>query len=112
MSAKGSFSYKNETINGFHITVNGIPMHLRVEAINNNVAKLYVTDVQGNQQHMPPTVSLSDAGGANVAPYNNEFLITWTDSYVLRVSGVEVIWMTNQKQHAFKTAPGITHFTV
>ena len=112
MSVKGSFSYTNDTVNGFRITVNGIPMHMRVEAINNDVAKVYVTDVQGNQQPMPPSVSLSDAVGANVAPYNNAFLITWINSYVLRVSGVESIWMTNQKQQAFKTAPGITHFTV
>ena len=56
-------------------------------------------------------INLRDAVGANVASYNNEFLITWIDSYVLSVNGVESIWMTNQKQQAFKTAPGITHFT-
>ncbi|PNH01471.1 hypothetical protein TSOC_012646 [Tetrabaena socialis] len=112
MSAKVSFSYKNDTIDGFHVTVHGIPMHMRIEAINNNVAKIYATDVQGNQQPMPPSISLSDAAGTNVAPYKNEFLVTWIDSYILKVSGVEAIWMTNQKQQAFKTAPGITHFQI
>ena len=112
MSAKGSFSYKNDTINGFDVNINGIPMHVRVEAINNNVARIYVTDVHGNQQPIPPTVILRDATGVNVAPFNNDFLITWIDSYVLTVNGVECIWMANQKQQAFKTAPGITHFTL
>ncbi|PNH01294.1 hypothetical protein TSOC_012834 [Tetrabaena socialis] len=104
--------FPTKTIDGFHVTVNGIPMHLRIEAINNSVAKIYATDVLGNQQPMPPSISLSDAAGANVAPYKNEFLVTWIDSYILKVSGVEAIWMTNQKQQAFKTAPGITHFKV
>ncbi|PNH12534.1 hypothetical protein TSOC_000507 [Tetrabaena socialis] len=112
MSANVTFSYENDTIVGFHVTVNGIPMHMRIEAINNNVAKIYATDVQGNPQPMPPSISLSDAAGANVVPYNDEFLVTWIDSYILKVSGVDAIWMTNQKQQAFKTAPGITHFEV
>ncbi|MEW5314904.1 MAG: hypothetical protein WDW38_006365 [Sanguina aurantia] len=86
MSAKGCFSYKNDTI--------------------------YMTDVDGNPVSVPDAVTLRDSAGANVAAYNNEFLITWVDSYILSVAGVDNVWMTNQKQQAFKTAAGITHFTI
>ena len=109
MSAKGSFSYKNTTINGFNI---GNGLQIRVEAVNNNVASMIVTDVNGNPQPIPPHITLVDAANINVPPWNNAFLVTWIDSYVLRVNGNDTIWMTNKKQQAFATAAGITHFTI
>ena len=44
--------------------------------------------------------------------HNNELLIVWIDSYVLAVDGTDMLWVTTQKQQAFSTAAGITHFTV
>ena len=109
MSAKGSFSYKNTTINGFNI---GNGLQIRVEAVNNNVASMTVTDMHGNQQPIPANITLTDGAGVNVPAWNNAFLVTWIDSYVLRVNGNETLWMTNQKQQAFATAAGVTHFTI
>jgi hypothetical protein len=108
----GSFSYKNNTINCFIITINGTLMHVRVKTTNVNVASIYVTDLQGTKVSMPTTVSLHDAFGINIVPHNDEFPITWANSYVLSLNGVESIWLTNQRQQALQAAPGITHFTV
>lgn len=112
MSAKGSFSYKNTTINGFNVNVNGTPMQIRVEAVNNNVARIYMTNADGNEQPLPNCIVLRDSMNVAVPPFNHSFFITWIDSYALSVAGVEVIWMTSQKQQAFRTAESVTHFTV
>ena len=109
MSAKGSFSYNNTTINGFNI---GNGLQIRIEAVNLNVASIIVTDAIGNPQPIPPNITLVDAANLNVPPWNNAFLVTWIDSYILRVDGNDSIWMTNQKQQAFSAAVGITHFTI
>lgn len=113
MSAKGSLSYTDTTIDGFNVDVNGTPMHIRVEPVNNNVARVYVTDVNGNEIHpMPGSIVLRDAMNAVVPPFQHSFFITWVDSYVLSVAGVETIWMTRQNQQAFRTANNVTHFTL
>ena len=110
MSAKGCFSYENDTINGFNI---GDNLQLRVERVNNNVAAVTVTDGNGTQlPAIPSHIKLRDAAGVNVPPYNNAFLITWVDSYTIQVGGVDTVWIMQQKQQAFTTAAGITHFTV
>eukprot|EP00798_Chlamydomonas_sp_ICE-L_P008386 gene8386-biopygen12417 len=72
MTAKGCFSYKNATVNGFNITNQ---LQVRVEAIDNNVAKIYTTDENGNPLPMPVNVSLRTGEDVNVPVYNNEFLI-------------------------------------
>ncbi len=108
MSAKGAFSYNTTMMNGFNI---GNGLQIRVKAVNNNVASIIVTDVNGNQQPIPSHITVVDAANAVVPPWNNAFLVTWIDSYVLRVNGNDTIWMTNQKQQSFATAVGITHFT-
>ena len=107
--AAGSFSYKNTTINGLNI---GNGMQIRVEAINNNVVSMIVTDVNGNPQPIPANITLTDAAGAIVPPWNNVFLLTWIDSYTLCANNEKKKWMTNQKQQAFRTATSVEHVTI
>eukprot|EP00798_Chlamydomonas_sp_ICE-L_P004488 gene4488-biopygen22199 len=109
MTAKGCFSYKNATVNGFNITNQ---LQVRVEAIDNNVAKIYTTDENGNPLPMPVNVSLRTGEDVNVPVYNNEFLIVWIESYVLAVGGVDILWLHNQKQQAFSASNGITAFSL
>eukprot|EP00798_Chlamydomonas_sp_ICE-L_P002517 gene2517-biopygen3542 len=109
MTAKGCFSYKNATVNGFNITNQ---LQVQVEAIDNNVAKIYTTDENGNPLPMPVNVSLRTVEDVNVPVYNNEFLIVWIESYVLAVGGVDILWLHNQKQQAFSASNGITAFSL
>lgn len=109
MASKGSFSYTDTTITGFNI---GNGLQIRVEAINKHVASMTVTDINGNLQPIPPGITLVDAANKVVPPWNNVFLITWIDSYALRVNGEEKIWMTNSKLQSFRTATDVTHFTI
>ena len=83
MTAKGCFSYKNATVNGFNITNQ---LQVRVEAIDNNVAKIYTTDENGNPMPMPVNVSLR--------------------------TGVDIMWLHNQKKQAFSASNGITAFSL
>eukprot|EP00798_Chlamydomonas_sp_ICE-L_P024910 gene24910-biopygen19332 len=100
---------KNATVNGFNITNQ---LQVRVEAIDNNVAKIYTTDENGNPLPMPVNVSLRTGEDVNVPVYNNEFLIVWIGSYVLAVGGVDIMWLHNQKQQAFSASNGITAFSL
>eukprot|EP00798_Chlamydomonas_sp_ICE-L_P008337 gene8337-biopygen13470 len=109
MTAKGCFSYKNATVNGFNITNQ---LQVRVEAIDNNVSKIYTTDENGNPLPMPVNVSLRTGEDVNVPVYNNEFLIVWIESYVLAVGGVDIMWLHNQKKQAFSASNGITAFSL
>eukprot|EP00798_Chlamydomonas_sp_ICE-L_P013279 gene13279-biopygen22391 len=109
MTAKGCFSYKNATVNGFNITNQ---LQVRVEAIDNNVVKIYTTDENGNPLPMPVNDSLRTGEDVNVPVYNNEFLIVWIESYVLAVGGVDILWLHNQKQQAFSASNGITAFSL
>eukprot|EP00798_Chlamydomonas_sp_ICE-L_P011573 gene11573-biopygen15747 len=109
MTAKGCFSCKNATVNGFNITNQ---LQVRVEAIDNNVAKIYTTDENGNPLPMPVNVSLRTGEDVNVPVYNNEFLIVWIESYVLAVGGVDTLWLHNQKQQAFSASNDITAFSL
>eukprot|EP00798_Chlamydomonas_sp_ICE-L_P000159 gene159-biopygen18 len=87
MTAKGCFSYKNATVNGFNITNQ---LQVRVEAIDNNVAKIYTTDENGNPLPMPVNVSLRTGEDVNV----------------------DIMWLHNQKKQAFSDSNGITAFSL
>lgn len=87
-------------------------LQVHVEAINHNVARIYITDANGNHVSVPDEVTLRDSTDAFVPVYNDEFLITWIDSYVLGVTGVDNVWMTKHKQQALKTAAvGVTYIS-
>eukprot|EP00128_Syssomonas_multiformis_P012708 Colp12_sorted_trinity150504_noHs@7586 len=111
MSVKGSVSYEDASINCFNVEAN---LQVRVQALNIHVARLYLTDDNGNPKSpVHRNVQLRNRDGINIAPYNNEFLILWTDSYIFSVGGVDKLWLSHQRyEQAFEAAAGITHFIV
>lgn len=115
MSARGSFSYETTTVDGFNMTLAGAPLQVRIQGLTPAVARIYVCDAIGNKLAMPvgaAGLTLLEAGGGYIAPHNDEFLITWADSYILKVAGTDSLWVTNQKQQSFQAISGITHFTI
>jgi hypothetical protein len=108
MSAKGNFPYLSDTMMA-STSATGCKSVWRPSTPT--LPAVTVTDMNGNQQPIPAHITLADSAGT-VAPWNNAFLITWIENYTLSVDGAEVIWMTRKKQQAFKTAVGVTHFTV
>lgn len=114
MSAKGFFSHKgDDTVTCFSVTVNGALVHLRLAPVDVAVARIYATDEQGNPQPMHPAITLREVeSGAVFGPRREEFLITWMDSFVLSVNGVDSIWLTTPKQFDITTADGSTPFSI
>eukprot|EP00798_Chlamydomonas_sp_ICE-L_P024912 gene24912-biopygen19336 len=109
---KTSVLEKDELIARLRRQLNTANHKVRVEAIDNNVAKIYTTNENGNPLPMPVNVSLRTGEDVNVPVYNNEFLIVWIESYVLAVGGVDILWLHNQKQQAFSASNGITAFSL
>ena len=107
----------DDTVTCFSVTVNGALVHLRLAPVDVAVARIYATDEQGNPQPMHPAINLCEVeSGAVFGPRREEFLTTWTDSFVLIVSGVDsmemAIWLTTPKQFDITTADGSTAFSV
>ena len=96
---KGNFSYKQDNEN--YVVID---QHLtaRVARLINNVARLYLVDSTTVQQPIPQHITLTDETGANVPPFLNSFLITWTSTYTLWVHGHEHLVLNNQKQHSIR----------
>ena len=89
MRWKGSFSYNDDNINLIRNVDSGLD--LRIERINQNVARVYLVDQNGNAQAMPAHITMQDGLGAGVAPHNNEFLIIWGDRFSVLVHNNVVI---------------------
>ena len=94
---KGTFSYgqdnENYVVIDQHFTA-------RLARLNDNVARLYLVDGADVQQQIPQHITLTDETGANVPPFINNFVITWTSSYTLWVHGHEHLELNNQKQQS------------
>lgn len=99
LSKKGSFSYKQDNVNYLVLDENTT---IKIERINNNVARVYLVDAQQVQQPIPPHVTMTDSAGGVVAPFLNNFLITWVDSYTLAVNGQPHMVLNNQKQQSIR----------
>ena len=100
---KGSFSYKNDNVNT--IVVNP-DMTAKIERINNNIARIYLVDSHNVQVPFPPNLTIVDSTGQLVPPFQDNVLITWVDSYVMRDGNVDVFQLDNQKQQSLRAAPG------
>jgi len=103
MGFKGTFSYKNETVNAF-LVIDGID--LVVQKLNVNVGRImFVSRTNGKKISMRRVgeVILMTAGDEQIQPIRNEFLITWVDSYTMTINGTPVFQLFNQKQQAIRT---------
>ena len=96
---KGSFHYKQDNEN--YVVIDQL-LTARVARLNNNVARLYLVDGANVQQQIPQHITLTDETGANVPPFLNNYLITWTSSYTLWVHGYEHLVLNNQKQQSIR----------
>lgn len=100
---KGSFSYRQDNVNYLALDDK---LTIRIERINNNVARVYLVDGQQVQQPVPAYVGMTNGAGAAVPPLQNAFFITWFDSYVLSVNGQPYMTLNNQKQQSIDGPAG------
>eukprot|EP00611_Tribonema_gayanum_P028451 TRINITY_DN731_c0_g2_i8.p1 TRINITY_DN731_c0_g2~~TRINITY_DN731_c0_g2_i8.p1 ORF type:complete len:115 (+),score=15.45 TRINITY_DN731_c0_g2_i8:227-571(+) len=97
LSKKACFSYLQDNVN---LVVIDEHLTVRIERINNNVARLYLVGPNNVQVDVPPHVQVVDQAGAQIAPFMQNFLITWVDSYVMTVNGQVFLKLSNQKQQS------------
>jgi len=113
MEFKGSASLTNNNINVLKHVIGGLD--LRIEAINQNIGRVYVVDQGGNMQPLPvnaqglPVITMVDRAGIAVAPHNNEFLYIYGDSFVVSVDGLPVMRLDQQKQHSLMAQKQLQH---
>jgi hypothetical protein len=62
-----------------------------------------VTDDQAQAR----TVAIHTATGERVATFNDEWHLTWFDSYVVSVAGVNRLWLSPARQLAYRAADGV-----
>ena len=97
LTKKGSFSYLQDNVKYLQIDET---LSIRIERINNNVARVYIANAENVQQPVPPHITMADSAGAPVRPFEENFLITWFDSYVLSIHGQPHMILNNQKQQS------------
>lgn len=97
LSKKGSFSYKQDYVSYLALDNN---LTIKIERVNNDVARVYLVNAQQVQQPVPANVVITDAAGIAVRPFLNNFFITWFDSYTLLRNGQPHMVLNNQKEQA------------
>lgn len=112
MEVKGCTSLTDDDIDILKGVHNALD--LRVERINQNVGRIYLADRGGNKQRLPtgpqgPVLTMTDGGGAAVAPYNEEFLYVHGDSFTVSVNGQPVLRLDMQRQHSLRAPRHIVH---
>lgn len=104
MLKKGAFSYQNDDINYLRIT--GTNLTIRVERINNDVARVYIVNQHHVQQQIPANITMRDATNNVIHPFGDNFLISWSNSYILEVDGVVFMTLNQQKQQSIMGPAG------
>ena len=99
---KGSFSYKQDIANYLELDHH---LMIRIERIDDIVARVYLVDAQNVQQPIPANVTMARAAGDAVPHFLDNFLISWVDSYTLYVNGKAHMVLNNQKQQAISGPP-------
>ncbi|BDA47680.1 hypothetical protein COCOBI_10-5310 [Coccomyxa sp. Obi] len=97
LALKGSFSYTQNNVNFMDLD-NGLT--IRIECIDEEIARVYLVDAHGVQQPIPANITMINAAGHVLPIVNDMFLITWINSYTLSVNGQPRMVLNNQKQQA------------
>lgn len=97
LSKKGNFSYLQDNVN--YVEIDG-QLTLRIERINDNIARLFLVDHLGVQQPFPNRIRVTNLVGHVQAPFLNNVLITWVDSYTVTVDDEVFMRLNNQKQQS------------
>ena len=110
LNFRGSFSYKDTSINVIKIRDN---VNMRVVRENNQVARIFFVDDQNNTISVPRGLTLKDiSDNVNVKPHRHEFLISWVANYEIYLDGEKVISLDNQKQQAIRGIDTFTYSTI
>ncbi|CAG8607647.1 hypothetical protein C2G38_2037343 [Gigaspora rosea] len=110
MRFRGSFSYKNDNI--YVVTFNN-NIHMRIERMDTNVARLYFVGGNGNQIPIPKGITLRDTlNNTPSRPVAGNFFISWISDYSLFQNGVEICALKNQKQQSVEGVDGFTYTVI
>jgi hypothetical protein len=108
---------KEKVVHVFDVTIGGL-IQVRMEAITEDIARIYFTDKNGDLICIPDGIRLYNSADRTPVKMKGgfcgdglELLIVRFKSYVLELDGHELIRITNQKQQAFETAIHVTHTT-
>jgi len=115
MKYRGSFSYKNDNINVVRF---GRDINMRMERVNNDVARIYFVDDRGTNIQIPDGFVLRDnIANVNVRPllvhngFGNYFT-SWISSYSLLRNGIEIFALSNQRQQSVEGLDGFRYYTI
>ena len=78
----------------------GTQLTIRFERINNNVARVYFVDQFQAQQAVPANITMQDGSGAVVAPFLNNFLVSWGVSFTLLLNNHPYMYLNQEKQQS------------
>jgi hypothetical protein len=96
-----SFSFLKDNVSFVQIDNK---LQLRIERINDNIARIFLVDHLGVQQPFTNRIRVTNMVGHVQAPFLNNILITWVDSYTVSVDG-EVFMCLNNPKQLFISAP-------
>lgn len=98
---KIEITYSYRTIEENEIDLTDYNFTVKISRIDNNIARLYFIDKEKNPIPVPENVSIFETG-ENLAQqqFQDSFFITWIGNYSLKDKDIELIRLTNQKQHA------------
>ena len=100
LTEKSSFSYRQDNVQFLSIEED---LSIRIERISNHVAmaRVFLVNAASVQQLIPPHITMTESEGAIVLlPYDNNFLISWVDTYTLYVNGQLHMVPNNQRQQS------------
>ncbi|PNW70768.1 hypothetical protein CHLRE_17g733550v5 [Chlamydomonas reinhardtii] len=106
LNNKGSFSYLNDDVNWIRLDA---VTTAKVERISNSVARVYLVDNNNVQVAVPNNVTMMDEVGNVVAPFMQNFMITWVETYTLTLNGQVVMRINNQKEQSIWGRPDAAH---
>jgi hypothetical protein len=82
--------------------VGAVSYFIQITPVNANIAMLqFYFDITFAALIAPPLgFGVTEVAVGPIAPIFNSFFITWISDYRLTHNGVEILQITNQKQHA------------
>ncbi|KAJ3179077.1 hypothetical protein HDU85_005032, partial [Gaertneriomyces sp. JEL0708] len=104
-SFKGSFSFRNDNLRSTDLPGG---FDLRIERAGPAIARLYVVDAAAAEVPLPAGLTVFDnTNNVNVNPIigTQFFILAWTDNYVVRLNGTDILALDNQRQWALRSTP-------
>jgi hypothetical protein len=105
MSAKGSFSFINDKILQTHV---GDGVQLRMERLGPAVARVFFVNEGFMEVKVPDGFAITDHSNGDidvVKPVGREeYFLGWTDNYSMKLNGIVVMKLINQRQWAIQGA--------